>query len=309
MLDTLPPEIILLMTLKLEDIYALTQLSSSSKRLLPLITDDEIWRDRLQKDFAGLESFHGRVEKAKTHADLLENYGRMTANPQQIAAARARIPSPEDFYKYLTLAHIGLFVSQFTYTGVTPEEQQSLAAMRTWFAARKQQDFRRIDDDMRQVYMPVMRILLREGLRTNSDSNQTLLQTAIYWSYVGAARLFIRYGQNINFPEGSTETPLTAAAKLDTPFVLKDLLKKGADCKKIADYGWSPLMVAAYRNHMEAAKALVKAGASPVQGGRYPTETPLSFARKQKHQEMITFLEEAADAEIAKNQLPFANGF
>ena len=140
-----------------------------------------------------------------------------------------------------------------------------------------------------------------------TESDYTVVQQTIYWNYITVARMLIHHGANWHFADRSSETPLTAAAKLETASVLKDLLEKGADYTQPAEYGWNPLMVAAYRNHLEAARALLKAGASPTSFGRYPSETPLHFARRQNHREMVALLEEADRAETDR-VLPFANG-
>lgn len=90
----------------------------------------------------------------------------------------------------------------------------------------------------------------------------TSLYYALYTTYYGQFMLKLRMGEDPNKLDETGRLPLEGAMLGDKSSCLVDiLLVYGADVNKRDDLGYTPLMLAARANHLEAAVALIVAGA------------------------------------------------
>jgi ankyrin repeat protein len=141
-----------------------------------------------------------------------------------------------------------------------------------------------------------------------------------------AVRSFIEDGRNVSAVDSAGDSPLIMAAYKGYTDIVKLLLDAGADIHAL-DPGMkaTALHAAAYAGHAEAAKLLIEAGVEINRKGPYngytalhdavwqnnidvarviidagaditirsnEGQTPLDFARSQKHREIATMLEE-----------------
>lgn len=83
-------------------------------------------------------------------------------------------------------------------------------------------------------------------------------------------------------------TALHCAAVSGTPEVVRLLLEAGADPQARDEAGYTPLLVAAERGHVEVAKALVRAGADVRD--EVGDTGPLALARRGRHARMVGLL-------------------
>lgn len=85
---------------------------------------------------------------------------------------------------------------------------------------------------------------------------------------------------------------LLAAAQAGDLAGVKEALEKGADINTVNNYGWTPLLLAVYKNSSEIVSFLLSKGADKnrANSGGY---TPLKLARYYNHTALITLLDDA----------------
>lgn len=96
-------------------------------------------------------------------------------------------------------------------------------------------------------------------------------------------------GLPVNLTNDKGDTLLMLAAYHDHPQVVKALLRRGADTGRANDRGQTALAAAVFRRSEESVRALLDAGADPAAGGPSALET----ARFFNLPEMLTLLERA----------------
>jgi ankyrin repeat protein len=93
------------------------------------------------------------------------------------------------------------------------------------------------------------------------------LHYAARWSFnpkedrIGAAKLLLRSGANINVKDNFGRTPLLQSAMIGNIEMTEFLLKAGADSNSLTDSGESSLHIAAACGHSNIARLLIKHGA------------------------------------------------
>jgi hypothetical protein len=126
----------------------------------------------------------------------------------------------------------------------------------------------------------IVRALLNAGAGEGDRArgkDRALMEAAIK-NRIGAARLLIQHGADVNFKGGQTNTPpLYAAAFEGNNKIVKALVVAGADINQVDDLGLGPLHQAAHRRKTSTVELLLALGAEPdlpdLQG-----ETPLQTA-------------------------------
>jgi uncharacterized protein len=115
--------------------------------------------------------------------------------------------------------------------------------------------------------LPTVKALIKKGVAVNAKdaSGQTPLMAAVLGGQAPVARFLLAKGADPNGRVGPGGlTPLIAAATAGDTALISALLAKGADVRYRPASGWSALASAAYWDHPEAVKLLLKAGA-PVE--------------------------------------------
>lgn len=114
---------------------------------------------------------------------------------------------------------------------------------------------------------------------------------------VKALELFLAAGMDINVPaEEDSRTVLIAASASTTPDVIKMLLAKGADVKRVDDDDTTALMVAARFGQADLAKILIENN-SNVNASDIDDYTPLMLAAQSGSVEIVKMLlDKGADA-------------
>ena len=88
--------------------------------------------------------------------------------------------------------------------------------------------------------------------------------------------------------EGTSYSLFAISIRMDKPKILETLISNKADLNKVCN-DKTPLMYAAKYGRLEAAKALVKAGAD-LKIANQDKETALDYAIKYKNKELETYL-------------------
>jgi ankyrin repeat protein len=114
------------------------------------------------------------------------------------------------------------------------------------------------------------------------DSNKSALHIAVHWN-LEAVELLLHGGARVDITDGSIETPLHHAARLQSPIrpeIVQRLLQAGAKIDQTAYMNETPLHVAAYGN-AEIVRILLAAGAAWEAQTTYDVRyTPIELAAK-----------------------------
>ena len=111
--------------------------------------------------------------------------------------------------------------------------------------------------------VPRIRQLIKDGARVNATdkSGSTALFLSAQQGEVDSARVLLRSGADVE-GRGGAMTPLAAAALRGHTQMVQLLLRAGAAVNAVGMNELTPLMNAVKLNRMDAARALLKAGAS-----------------------------------------------
>ncbi len=151
--------------------------------------------------------------------------------------------------------------------------------------------------------LEVVEYLLRKGANPNSfncndsdDDNidkifgETALMVAVRLGYINIVKLLIRYGVDIN-AQKYCGTALMAASFCNKEEIVKLLSELGADVNIKSKSGYTTLMCAADRGHVNILSMLIKAGAKVKKKGKLSL-TALGCAVSNGHLEAVKLLVE-----------------
>ncbi len=145
----------------------------------------------------------------------------------------------------------------------------------------------------------VVRLFLEQGADPNVTSrhdHRTPLHLAAMYGLVESAEELLQLNANPNARDAWNQTPLHWAvlAKQNVVKLLQRLLASQADLNATDIWGQTPLHYVARDNHLEAAKALLAAGAKSIKN--HDLKTPLDIAIKGNHLEMARLLAQQAQS-------------
>jgi hypothetical protein len=310
MLQDLPINVIIKLLSEV-DLDTFAQLRTSTRSIWEHSQSDKVWEGRIQNDFnrKSLINYHQRVQEATLRREMLEYDEGSTATPEDLALASAQIPTAEQYYQYLQLAHLGNYIkSEMTvrYNGKNLNQEQTavLNGLKNWYDARSNQDFSRIGQDLEQHFKPVMNLFKDPQLTLCFDS--PAIHASLCLGYLQVTLMLIRQG---SIPATFAGDLLVEAAKNDDLRVLSALLESGLDpnaCQQNSEFNctWRPLMSPALSNRMPAARLLLKYGADPMLGDARGYDNALKLAKTRENTEMVQLLEQAVTMRNF-NALPF----
>lgn len=143
------------------------------------------------------------------------------------------------------------------------------------------------------------KILLKIGVYPEDDF---IIKYAVINNNPDMVLLLSKYC-DLNYKLNSNRTLLMVASRMGYTDIVKLLLMKystNIDCQD--DYGWTALMWAALKNHLEVAELLVAYGAD-VNKRNNTGQTPLMIANSQGHKDMVGFLiKHKADVSMLKSE-------
>ena len=129
-----------------------------------------------------------------------------------------------------------------------------------------------------------------------TEGHTCILHSAFALGDVAALKKAIDDGADVNAIDARTNPngrrALNWAAWYNHAEAIKELLKGGADINGVNLTGFTPIHHAAEAGSPEAARVLIEAGAD-VNLPSYAGETPLQRARRVGHQEVVRLLEAA----------------
>ncbi|XP_078322131.1 uncharacterized protein LOC111113907 isoform X1 [Crassostrea virginica] len=134
-----------------------------------------------------------------------------------------------------------------------------------------------------------------ESRDINSLTEQVrLLILSCYSGDVEIVKLLLKHLdiECINFYDKTTfiyNTPLVTASSLGHIDIVDLLIKVGAVCNKIGEYGTTPLCEASRAGHVDIVDLLIKSGADCNKSGEYGT-TPLCYASYAGHVDIVDLL-------------------
>ena len=111
----------------------------------------------------------------------------------------------------------------------------------------------------------MLELLLDRGAnieRTNTVGS-TALMIAVQLGHIGAVKLLLRRGANVNHvKKKDLSTPLDMATSFGHPTIAKILIDAGANLDHAEEDGWTPLFISVTRGYARCAQLLIDAGAS-----------------------------------------------
>ena len=138
-----------------------------------------------------------------------------------------------------------------------------------------------------------LNLLLAKGANINAKatSGATVLMVAARFRCLSCVELLIAHGAEVNAATKRGLTALATVAPFGDVAILRKLLEKGADVNTKDDQGYSPLMLAAYSEFLnaETVKALLDKGADVNARGN-DGETALSLAQKRGNTDVVQLL-------------------
>lgn len=148
-------------------------------------------------------------------------------------------------------------------------------------------------------HLAVTQYLVDQGAAVNGGGSKgrTPLYLAAERDDLDTVRFLVEGGAEVNARSDRGWTPLYAAAGNNSLAIAGYLLEHGAHVNQTSAAGThSPLLTAAYHNHVEMVELLLAAGADPrarlseIHRG-YPNFTALDIARRQQNQTVVELLE------------------
>lgn len=136
-------------------------------------------------------------------------------------------------------------------------------------------------------YMPVLQALLENGAdqKRLSRSGHSAFSLAVVGGHLEAVRLLHKRGSRPDY-HALSEPILSLPASQGNLAMIRALLAMGQSANQSNKHGWTPLMVAARANKVEAARLLVEHKAS-VNRITEDGWTALTFAASKGHMEMV----------------------
>lgn len=143
-----------------------------------------------------------------------------------------------------------------------------------------------------------VRLLLEDGANVNEKdgSGRTPLYFSAQKGLVDITRLLLSYGAMAGQQTHWGSTPLHVAADMGFEGMLRELTMTGASLNSQNKNGDTALHLAAYRGKIGAVRILVEEGAS-VLGVNNEGRTPLQDAEVNGHEEVVTYLRQATEAQ------------
>ena len=149
-----------------------------------------------------------------------------------------------------------------------------------------------------QEDIPLVKQLIQTGVDMNSTSELrfSALNMAVFRNNTELILILLAAGANINFQKndkfGLGETPLISAVGENNSNIVKLLLDHDANPNITDSFRRTPLMLAAEKGALEAAKVLLEYGVPIEHGVRtdFYTKTALCVAVLHDQTEMVTFL-------------------
>ena len=132
-----------------------------------------------------------------------------------------------------------------------------------------------------------------EALTEHSSDGWTLLHLAAAFGTPACVRLLLDRGANVSAVSTNPQRnqPLHAALALSrNPETITLLLNAGADPNARQTGGFTAIFSAAAANRRDLAELLIAHGADPKATNDF-SQTPASFARERKHEDLATWLE------------------
>ncbi|MDT8441534.1 MAG: ankyrin repeat domain-containing protein [Desulfuromonadales bacterium] len=116
------------------------------------------------------------------------------------------------------------------------------------------------------------------------------LHAAVSGDHLAVAQYLVDHGANVNGAETPGRTPLYLAAERENLDMVRFLVDKGAEVNARSERGWTPLYAAAGNNALEIARYLLEHGAEVNLTTTAGTHSPLLTAAYHNHVEMVELL-------------------
>lgn len=131
-----------------------------------------------------------------------------------------------------------------------------------------------------------------QGIDLNSKvyRGRTLLHYAAKRNNKSIIRVLIKSGVNPNICDDDYNTPLHYAINMNNYIAIKELIKRGADINIPGEFDQTPLHTAVLVGNIDVVKMLLENGADASQVDE-KNLTPLDYAKDEKDEEIIVFLE------------------
>lgn len=102
---------------------------------------------------------------------------------------------------------------------------------------------------------------IKIDLEAHDDMGQTALNVAARFNHTEICHLLLEYGSKVSTPDKDSWTPLLNAAKNGNLELVRAFVLKRAHLEDRDPGGFTPLIWAAYKNHLSCVSHLLKAGA------------------------------------------------
>lgn len=131
-------------------------------------------------------------------------------------------------------------------------------------------------------------------MNEQDSEGQTPLMAAASWGHASSVRILVKEGKaDLTVQDDGGDTALHEAARANEVEALLELLDLGADKDARNKLGATPLHIASHKDHKEAAKQLIKAGAavtgkkSLMRGGYSPLHAAAANGSTECLQDLI----------------------